>query len=305
VTVAAISWTVGDTPAAVSNEDLDEVTEGSALTFTASSDVSGATFAWTALRDGGVVAVGDGATFGFTADDDGAYRVELTVRGPDGLVSGITVEEFTAVNVMPAITLTGAAGVALSSPYTLTLGPVIDPGTDNGFLYVVHWGDGASDTVGILGTLQHTYTSPGSMTITADVTDEDGTFPAAGSLVVEVTDDEPPAPTCDVEDATIVGTNKADLLTGTGGDDVIWAGNGKDTLIGLGGDDVLCGGNGIDLLLAGTGNDTAVGENGGDLIFGNDGNDVLRGEGGVDVLDGGDGTDSCLTGEILIACEFS
>ena len=155
----------------------------------------------------------------------------------------------------------------------------------------------------ILGTLQHTYTSAGLMTITVDVTDEDGTFPGAGSLDVEVTDGSP-APTCGIEDATIVGTNKGDLLTGTSGNDVIWGGNGKDTLIGLGGDDVLCGGNGIDLLIAGTGNDTAVGENGGDLIFGNDGNDLLLGEGGLDVLDGGDGADSCLTGEILIACEF-
>ncbi len=100
-TVATISWTVGDTPAADIVEDLDQVVEGTVVTLTGSSDVSDAAFAWVVLRDGGLLATGDQPSLTFVADDDGAYRVELTVRTADGLVSGIAVEELTAVNVSP------------------------------------------------------------------------------------------------------------------------------------------------------------------------------------------------------------
>lgn len=105
-----------------------------------------------------------------------------------------------------------------------------------------------------MGTLEHTYTAPGAVTIIVDVTDEDGTFPAAGTLDLSVVDDGPaPVPTCDIADATIVGTNGNDVLVGTDGDDVIWAGPGKDIVFGMGGDDIICGGDDPDLLFGGAG----------------------------------------------------
>lgn len=61
----------------------------------------------------------------------------------------------------------------------------------------------------------------------------------------------PERPTCAGRPATRIGTNGADTLRGTDGDDVIFGGGGNDTLLGLDGDDRLCGGGGADLLLGG------------------------------------------------------
>ena len=52
----------------------------------------------------------------------------------------------TVNNVAPSIAISGAASVNEGSPYSLTLGAVTDPGTDTVTSYVVHWGDGNSDT---------------------------------------------------------------------------------------------------------------------------------------------------------------
>ena len=49
-------------------------------------------------------------------------------------------------NVAPSIAISGAANVNEGSPYSLTLGAVSDPGTDTVSSYVVHWGDGNTDT---------------------------------------------------------------------------------------------------------------------------------------------------------------
>ena len=80
---------------------------------------------------------------------------------------------------------------------------------------------------------------------------------------------------CNGEVATVVGTNRADVLHGTAGDDVIAALGGRDVVFGLDGDDVVCGGKGRDVLL------------------GNGGVDLLLGNGGRDVAIGGRGHDNC------------
>lgn len=69
--------------------------------------------------------------------------------------------------------------------------------------------------------------------------------PPAGALV----------PTCDGQEATIVGTEGNDDLVGTDGPDVIVGLGGHDTIRGGEGDDVLCGDDGADHVFGGPGND--------------------------------------------------
>ena len=87
---------------------------------------------------------------------------------------------------------------------------------------------------------------------------------------------------CDGRAATILGTNAADVISGTGGADVIVTGDGDDVIDGLGGNDTICGG---------SGDDEINGRDGNDALFGNRGADVLRGGAGNDMLDGGIGND--------------
>jgi VCBS repeat-containing protein len=67
--------------------------------------------------------------------------------------------------------------------------------------------------------------------------------------------------------AIINGSNKADTITGTAGDDRIFGDNGNDTLSGGAGNDYLDGGNGSDLLSGGAGNDEINGGNGQDTLL--------------------------------------
>jgi Tol biopolymer transport system component len=92
-----------------------------------------------------------------------------------------------------------------------------------------------------------------------------------------------PLPAC-----TITGTDHAEDLVGTVGDDVICGMGGADTIHAGLGNDVVFGGAGNDVLLEG--------QEGNDLIYGEQGNDVLDGGPGFDVLDGGPKTDACLAG---------
>jgi Ca2+-binding RTX toxin-like protein len=95
------------------------------------------------------------------------------------------------------------------------------------------------------------------------------------------------ATTCFGRPATIVGTNSADELRGTGGDDVIVALSGRDSIRALGGDDRICSGSGNDWAVnGGQGDDRISGGDGKDSLFGGRGNDLLKGEGGRDWLDG-------------------
>jgi hypothetical protein len=100
---------------------------------------------------------------------------------------------------------------------------------------------------------------------------------------------------------TIVGTDKANVLTGTAGDDVICGLGGADTIKGMGGNDLIYGDAGADTIKAGDGNDVIYGGDGGDTIYGGSGDDevyggvggdTIFGEDGSDLLDGGEGGDT-------------
>lgn len=76
-----------------------------------------------------------------------------------------------------------------------------------------------------------------------------------------------------VEAMDIRGTEAADILNGTSGDDVIYGFGGNDTLKGGAGDDVLAGNDGADNLQGGAGDDYILGGAGNDTIDGGAGND--------------------------------
>ncbi len=82
----------------------------------------------------------------------------------------------------------------------------------------------------------------------------------------------------------IEGTDKANILTGTSGNDLIFA---------KGGNDLVRGGSGKDCIVGGLGND---------ILYGDAGDDVLDGGAGLNILWGGSGTDMC-SGGLKIGCE--
>jgi hypothetical protein len=129
--------------------------------------------------------------------------------------------------------------------------------------------------------------------------------PVVGPPVVDPPVVIPPAvdPPTD-PDRNLVGTKRADVLTGGSGKDMIDGGAGNDTIDGGSGNDTLGGGTGNDkisggagddLIDGGTGNDTIDGGDGSDEIAGGTGNDKISGGAGDDLIDGGTGNDN-LTG---------
>ena len=106
----------------------------------------------------------------------------------------------------------------------------------------------------------------------------------------------PPPTLCDGVDATVVGTRRADELTGTDGRDVIVGLGGDDTISALDGNDLVCAGEGFDLVFAGRGSDRVLGGPGDDNVLGEGGEDALFGQGDVDSLAGGRGDDRLVAG---------
>ena len=82
------------------------------------------------------------------------------------------------------------------SAYSLTLGAVTDPGTDTVNTWVVHWGDGNTDSYGTNGVKTHTYADgPNTYNITVDLTDEDGTYLDRANALSVTVDNVPPTAT--------------------------------------------------------------------------------------------------------------
>src|SRR5262249_35172822 len=104
----------------------------------------------------------------------GPTTVTITATDSAGL-SATTTFTLTVKNVAPTIAISGAASVNEGASYVLELRTVTDPGTDTVSRYVVHWGDGSSDTYATAGARTHVYAAGGTPAITVDLLDEDGT----------------------------------------------------------------------------------------------------------------------------------
>jgi len=101
----------------------------------------------------------------------------------------------------------------------------------------------------------------------------------------------------------ILGTNNSENISGTPGNDLIFALGGHDKVEGGSGDDCIVGGPGHDRLNGNNGSDVLLGESGFDILRGNNDNDLLIGGPDADYADGDNGTDTC-TAEIEISCEL-
>src|SRR5262249_18626134 len=130
------------------------------------------------------------------ADGPNTDTITLDLVTQQGYFAAAGSKAVTVNNVPPAIALAGAGSVNEGTAYTLTLGPVTDPGRDTIRTFIIHWGDGINQQV--FGapnnvTRTHVYADgPATRTITVDATDEDGTFLNVGSKAVTV-NNVPPA----------------------------------------------------------------------------------------------------------------
>ncbi len=133
----------------------------------------------------------------FADDEDGLvnasdYTINVSVDDGDGETDSASLL-VTVNNVAPTIEISGADHVNEDAVYTLSLGSVVDPGTDTVGNYTVDWGDGnvnqytADEVANLSGNLTHVY-ADGLVhrTINVGLTDEDGEFEALASHGVDV-----------------------------------------------------------------------------------------------------------------------
>ena len=133
------------------------------------------------------------------ADGAASYAVTVDLIDEDGThTNRAGAHNVDVSNVAPTLTISGNGSVNEGSPYTLTLGPVSDPGADSVTQYVIHWGDGSSSVIDAADlsadrTVSHTYADgSGSYAITVDLADEDGSYAdRANSFSVSVNDVAP------------------------------------------------------------------------------------------------------------------
>ena len=122
----------------------------------------------------------------------------LSVEDEDGQHANVSSKSITVNNVAPIVALGGDDAVDEGSTYSLTVGPVTDPGADTISSYTINWGDGSSDILTAVelanlgGVVEHVYAEGLSTpTITVDVVDEDDTHLTAGTKSITVNDVAP------------------------------------------------------------------------------------------------------------------
>lgn len=95
----------------------------------------------------------------------------------------------------------------------------------------------------------------------------------------------------------VLGGSGDDSIYGEAGNDIVSGDDGSDNLDGGSGDDLLLGGAGADVIAGGIGHDDLDGGGDTDILFGDDGNDRLTGGLAGDVLFGGVGNDVLHAGD--------
>ena len=117
--------------------------------------------------------------------------------------------------VAPVLSVSGAATAIEGTPYTLSLGELVDPGSDLGIIpvlqYIVDWGDGNIDTYNAAGDVAHAFEDGlFNNLISVDVVTAGATYLDAAQLSVEVAN---AAPVINSSSITIVEAPLPDINT--------------------------------------------------------------------------------------------
>jgi uncharacterized delta-60 repeat protein len=120
------------------------------------------------------------------ADGTVTHTISTTATDEDGTFSSNSIL-VTVNNVAPQPNISGAADVDEGAVYTLNLSSS-DPGDDTITQWTIDWGDGPAEMIaGNPTSVTHTYADgDANYTISAEATDEDGTFVALATVAVMV-----------------------------------------------------------------------------------------------------------------------
>ena len=194
-----VAVTVNNVAHTASISGASSVNEGSVYTLNLSSTDPGAdTISQWVINwgDGSApqTVTGNPSSVTHTFTDGPATRtISATVTDDDGTTNVGNTVAVTVNNVARTASISGASSVNEGSFYTLNLSST-DPGADTVSQWVINWGDGsAAQTVtGNPASVIHIFTDgPNTRTISATVTDEDGTVNATNTVAVTVNNVSP------------------------------------------------------------------------------------------------------------------
>ncbi len=172
-----------------------EVNEGSTYTLNlAGSDGAGHTISRWAITwgDGSAVQTVTGnpsSVMHVYRDGPNHFTIKATATDDVATFNAGNTIAITVDNVAPTLTISGAPTVDEGTAYTLQLSHS-DPGADTIIRWmIITWGDGTSSqsVPGSASSVTHVYAKgPGTYTILASATDEDGTYNAGNTVTVAV-----------------------------------------------------------------------------------------------------------------------
>ena len=191
--------------------------EGTPLTAVSTLTGASLTYAWTVYKNGQPFATGTAASVSFTPDDNGSYRVLLTIPGAGSAEQTVEVTNVPPTNVIVSGPLSAARGQTVTFA-----GSASDPaGVNDPLTYAwAVYKAGASDptATGTGLSLAFTPTESGSYEVRLTVTDGDGgSTTAIHNLAVRAVDLQADPLTPGKAAVVVGGTTGADIIAVTRG----------------------------------------------------------------------------------------
>src|SRR5690606_5320132 len=91
------------------------------------------------------------------ADGPAVHTIGVGLADEDGMYLDLASSTVTVEDAAPTIELVGLPSSPEGTPYSLELGTVTDLGVDNVIEWIVHWGDGTTESFGASGAHSHVY----------------------------------------------------------------------------------------------------------------------------------------------------